>query len=81
MRLDVTAPLDEPLKGTLTLDLLPRDWVVDFVPTAIDLKAGQHWGRTLQIKRPPNPRGRYDFRMTLTRPGKPALVLHQPQHF
>ena len=81
MRLDVTAPLDEPLKGTLTLDQLPKDWVVDFVPTAIDLKAGQHWGRTLQIKRPPNPRGRHDFRMTLTRPGKPALVLHQPQHF
>ena len=81
VRIDVTAPLDKPLKGVLALDKLPEKWTVDLKPTEINLKPGEHWTKKLPIRRPPNPRGRYDFTMTLTRPGEPPLILRQPVIF
>lgn len=78
LRLDVTAPLDRPLKGVLTMDAMPPGWSVDLGEAAIDLPAGGHWTRTLKIRRPPNPRGRYDFRAILRREGLPPLVVNQP---
>ena len=77
-RLEVVAPLDKPLKGTLAFDGLPEKWSVDFPPQAIDLPPGGIWTRTLKFKRPPNPKGRYDFRVTLARPDAAPLVLHHP---
>ena len=77
-RLDVVAPLDKPLKGTLTFDGLPEKWSVDLPPQAIDLPPGGIWTRTLKFHRPPNPKGRYDFRVTLARPDAAPLVLHHP---
>ena len=75
-RLDVVAPLDKPLKGTLVFDGLPEKWIVDLPPQAIDLPQGGIWTRTLKFKRPPNPKGRYDFRVMLERPAAAPLVLH-----
>ena len=75
-RLDVVAPLDKPLKGTLTFDGLPEKWSVDLSPQAIDLQPGGHWTREVKFRRPPNPKGRYDFRLALARPGAAPLVLH-----
>jgi hypothetical protein len=77
-RLDVVAPLDKPLKGTLTFDGLPEKWSVDLPPQTIDLPPGGIWTRTLKFHRPPNPKGRYDFRVTLARPDAAPLVLHHP---
>ena len=77
-RLDVVAPLDKPLKGTLAFDGLPEKWSVDLPPQEINLPPGGIWTRTLKFRRPPNPKGRYDFRVTLTRPDAAPLVLHHP---
>ena len=81
VRIDVTAPLDRPLSGTLSLDSLPPKWTVDFSPTPIALKPGERWTKTMPIRRPPNPKGRYDFTLRLTRPAAPPIVLRQPQIF
>ena len=81
LRIDVTAPIDSPLKGTLALDSMPDRWSVDFKSAEIDLEPGGLWTKKLQIRRPPCPSGRYDFTVKLTRPGAPALVVHQPQFF
>ena len=76
--IDVTAPLDAPLKGVLKFDGLPDKWSVDLPPQTIDLAPGGLWTRHVPFRRPPNPRGRYNFRLTLERPDAPPLVLHQP---
>ena len=81
MRLDVTAPLDKPLKGTLSIDRMPDKWTVDLKPTEINLKPGEHWMKKMPIQRPPKLKGRYNFTLTLKRPDAPALVLHQPVVF
>ncbi len=78
LRLDVVAPLDKPLKGVLEMTQMPKDWSVDLGKATIDLPPGGVWSKDLKIKRPPNPRGRYDATATLTREGAPALVVHQP---
>ena len=44
----------------------------------IGLPPGGVWSKDLPIRRPPNPRGRYDATATLTRPDGPPLVVHQP---
>ena len=75
-RIDAVAPLDKPLKGTLTFDGLPKEWSVELPPQAIDLPPGGVWTRQVKFRRPPYPKGRYDFRLALARPGAPALVLH-----
>jgi len=76
VRLDVTAPRDRPLKGELKVEM-PEKWSVEF-DGRIDLPPGGVWSKDLPIRRPPNPRGRYDATATLVRPGAPALVVHQP---
>ncbi len=81
LRLDVTAPVDRPLKGTLSLDKMPDKWSVAFKSAQIDLKPGERWTKTMPVKRPPCPKGRYDFTVTLTRPDAPALAVRQPQIF
>ena len=75
-RLDVVAPLDRPLKGTLVFDGLPEKWSVDLPPQKIDLPPGGIWTRTLKFRRPPYPKGRYDFRVKLERSDASPLVLH-----
>ena len=74
-RLDVVAPLGAPLKGTLAFDGLPEKWRADLPPQAIDLPPGGHWTRKVDFVRPPNPKGRYDFRLTLERPDAAPLGL------
>ena len=76
VRLDVTAPRDRPLKGELKVEM-PEKWSVAF-DGRIDLPPGGVWSKDLPIRRPPNPRGRYDATATLTRPDGPPLVVHQP---
>ena len=76
VRLDVTAPLDRPLKGVLTVEM-PDAWSVTF-DGRVDLPPGGVWSKDLPIVRPPNPRGRYDATATLKRPDGPALVVRQP---
>ncbi|MGN0846220.1 MAG: DUF6807 family protein [Kiritimatiellia bacterium] len=78
LTLDVNAPLDAPLKGELEVTEMPKDWSVNLGKVQIDLPAGGHWTKTLSIKRPPYPKGRYDATATLRRAGAPALVVHQP---
>ena len=55
---------------------MPEKWSVDLPPQAIDLQPGGRWTREVKFRRPPNPRGRYDFRLALARPGATPLVLH-----
>ena len=75
-RIDVVAPLDKPLKGTLTFDGLPKEWSVDLPPQTIDLQQGGVWTRRVKFRRPPYPKGRYDFRLTFARPDAAPLVLY-----
>lgn len=77
LRLDVTAPLDRPLRGTLTLNL-PEGWSASPFDGRIDLSPGELWTRTVRIRRPPKLRGRYESTLILTRPDAPALTLRQP---
>ena len=79
--LDVTSPLDSPLKGTLAVTQLPKDWSVDLPPVEIDLGPGGVWTRRLPIRRPPNPKGRFVATVTLTRPSLPPLIVRQPFRF
>ena len=81
LRFDVTAPLDKPLEGRLSLDSLPEGWSVDFKPTRLMLKPGRHWTRSIPIKHPESLSGRYDVTAVLTRFDAPALVVRQPQFF
>ena len=81
LRLDVMAPIDKALEGTLYLDSMPEKWSVDFKSAKISLKPGQRWTKRLPIHRPPKPSGRYDFTVTLKRPDAPALIVRQPQFF
>ena len=77
IRLDVTAPLDRPLKGRLSASFT-NGWSIDLGDGAVDLPPGGILSRTFKVKRPPNPRGRYDATLTLERPDAPPLVLRQP---
>ena len=77
IRLDVTAPLDRPLKGRLSVSFT-NGWSIDLGDGAVDLPPGGILSRTFKVKRPPNPRGRYDATLTLERPDAPPLVLRQP---
>ena len=78
LRLDVTSPLDSPLRGTLAVTQLPAEWSVDLQPVEIDLGPGGVWTRRLPIRRPPSPKGRFVVTVTLTRPVLPPLVVRQP---
>ena len=73
---DVTAPMDAPLSGTLSFDMLPEKWSVDMPPQKIDLPPGGHWSRVVKFIRPPSPRGRRDFRLKLDRQSAAPIVLN-----
>ena len=73
----MTAPLDRPLKGRLSASFT-NGWSIDLGDGAVDLPPGGILSRTFKVKRPPNPRGRYDATLTLERPDAPPLVLCQP---
>ena len=77
IKADVTAPLDRPLEGTLTVEL-PEKWT-GVTEERISLSPGGHWEKVWELKRPPSPKGRYDFKATLRRDGLPPLVVRQPQ--
>ena len=77
LRIDVTAPKDKPLKGTLSV-VFEQGWKVDLGDGKIDVPANGHWTKTFKINRKPNPSGRYDATATLMRENVPALILHQP---
>ncbi len=80
IRLDVTAPQDRPLRGRLSV-VFTRDWSIDLGDGTVDLPPGGTFSRSFNVKRPPNPRGRYDATLTLERPDAPPLILHQPYFF
>ena len=51
-------------------------WHPTSVPAGSTLQPGGRWTREVKFRRPPNPSGRYDFRLALARPGAAPLVLH-----
>ena len=78
LMLDVTAPLDAPLKGTLVLTALPDGWKTDFAPTAIDLAPGGVWSRRARLRFAAKPKGKFAVTATLTRESLSPLVVRQP---
>ncbi len=76
--LDVVAPLDRPLRGTLAITQMPPEWSVKLGSVEIDLPPGGLWTKTLKIRRPPNPKGRYDMAAELKREGAAPLIVRQP---
>ena len=78
LMLDVTAPLDAPLKGTLVLTALPDGWKTDFAPTAIDLAPGGVWSRRARMRFAAKPKGKFAVTATLTRESLSPLVVRQP---
>ena len=78
LMLDVTAPLDAPLKGTLVLTALPDAWKTDFAPTAIDLAPGGVWSRRARLRFAAKPKGKFAVTATLTRESLSPLVVRQP---
>ena len=81
LRFDVTAPLDRPLVGALSLDEMPEGWRVDFKRIRLSIPPGGHWTRTLPARHPPKLSGRYDFTVRFTGFDTPTLVIRQPQFF
>jgi hypothetical protein len=78
VRIDVTAPLEAPLTGTLSLEM-PSGWSVKLPQDRIALKPGGLWNKVLTIRRSSSPKGRFDLKATFVREGGlPPLVVHHP---